>query len=139
VVRLARILRDYSDAGGVNTLLSLWGFVDGGSFLTKAGHVGIVYSLRGVDVDGLTHAQRRALTHRMEAALRQLDERSRVYQYLIKRTVDPFIAPACTEAVAQEALARRTAYLNDRRHDLYQAPRTAARRSNEHAARADPA
>jgi hypothetical protein len=75
-VRLSRILRDYSDAGGVNTLLSLWGFLDDGSFLTKAGHLGIVYSLRGVDVDGVTHAQRRALTHRMEAALRQLDERT---------------------------------------------------------------
>ncbi len=120
MVRLSRVLRDYCDAGGVNTLVSLWGFVDDGTFLTKAGHVGIVYSLRGVDVDGLTHAQRRALTHRMEAVLRQLDERNRVYQYLIKRTVEPFVTPLCAEAVAQEALARRTAYLNDRRRDLSQ-------------------
>jgi type IV secretion system protein TrbE len=120
MVRLSRILRDYNDAGGVNTLLSLWGFVDGGTFLTKAGHVGMVYSLRGVDVDGLTHAQRRALTHRMEAALRQVDERTRVYQYLIKRTVAPFVAPVCAEPVAQEALTRRTAYLNGRRHELYE-------------------
>ena len=90
------------------------------TFLTKAGHVGLVYSLRGVDVDGLTHAQRRALAHRMEAALRQLDERCRVYQYLVKRTVDPFVAPLCAEPVAQEALNRRTAYLNDRRPELYQ-------------------
>jgi type IV secretion/conjugal transfer VirB4 family ATPase len=119
VVRLSRILRDYNDAGGVNTLLSLWGFLDGGSFLTKAGHIGIVYSLRGVDVDGLTHAQRRALTHRMEAALRQLDDRTRVYQYLIKRTVDPFVAPICAEPVAQEAVNRRTTYLNERRRELY--------------------
>jgi type IV secretory pathway VirB4 component len=120
VVRLSRILRDYNDAGGVNTLLSLWGFVDEGIFLTKAGHVGLVYRLQGVDVDGLTHAQRRALTHRMEAALRHLDERCRVYQYLIKRSVDPFVAPVCAEPVAQEALNRRTAYLNERRSVLYQ-------------------
>ena len=60
-----------------STLLPLWGFVDGGAFMTKAGHVGLVYRLRGVDVDGLTQAQRRSLTHRMEAALRQLDERCR--------------------------------------------------------------
>src|SRR6185312_13300888 len=118
VVRISRILRDYSDAGGVNTLLPLWAFVDGGTFLTKAGHVGVVYNLRGVDVDGLTQAQRRALTHRMEAALRQLDERCRGYQYLVKRTVDPFVAPLCAEPVAQEALNRRTAYLNDRRPEL---------------------
>ena len=120
MVRLSRILRDYDDAGGVNTLLSLWGFVDEGMFLTKAGHVGLAYKLRGVDVDGLTHAQRRALTHRMEAALHHLDERCRVYQYLVKRIADPFEAPLCAEPVAQEALNRRTAYLNERRTDLYQ-------------------
>jgi type IV secretion system protein TrbE len=120
VVRIARILRDYSDAGGLNTLLPLWGFVDGGAFMTKAGHVGLVYRLRGVDVDGLTQAERRSLTHRMEAALRQLDERCRLSQYLIKRTVDPFVAPLCAEPVAQEALCRRTAYLNARRPELYQ-------------------
>jgi len=120
VVRIARILRDYSEAGGVNSLLPLWGFVDGGTFMTKAGHVGVVYELRGVDVDGLTQAQRRSLTHHMEAALRQLDERYRLYQYVAKRTVDTFVAPLCVEPVAQEALSRRTAYLNERRHELYE-------------------
>src|SRR5207244_3877730 len=53
-------------------------------------------------------------------ALRQLDERTRLYQYLIKQTVDPFVAPHCAEPVAQEALSRRTAYLNGRRLELYQ-------------------
>ena len=48
-----------------------------------------------------------------------MDERCRLYQYLIKRTVDPFVAPLCAEPVAQEALCRRTAYLNDRRPELY--------------------
>ena len=114
MVRIARILRDYSDAGGVNTLLPLWGFVDGGTFMTKAGHVGVVYSLRGVDVDGLTQAQRRALTHRMEAALRQLDERCRVYQYLVKRTwiIRRTALRGARRAGSTES---RTAYLNDRR------------------------
>ena len=41
-MRLARILRDYDDAGGLNELISLWGFVDDHVFLTKAGHVGLV-------------------------------------------------------------------------------------------------
>ena len=38
MVRLGRILRDYHDAGSVNSLLALWGFVDDTTFLTKAGH-----------------------------------------------------------------------------------------------------
>lgn len=120
MVKIARILRDYSEAGGVNTLLPLWGFVDDHTFMTKAGHVGLVYRLRGIDVDGLTQSQRRALTHRMEAALRQSDERCRLYQYLVKRTVGQFVAPICAEPVAQEALSRRTAYLNERRQELYE-------------------
>src|SRR5262249_54706441 len=33
---------------------------------------------------------------------------------------DPFEAPICSEPVAQEALNRRTAYLNGRRSELYQ-------------------
>ena len=43
VVRLGRILRDYREAGSVNSLLALWGFVDDTTFLTKAGDVGVVY------------------------------------------------------------------------------------------------
>ncbi len=37
---IGRILRDYQDAGSVNSLLALWGFVDDTTFLTKAGDVG---------------------------------------------------------------------------------------------------
>ena len=49
MVSVGRILRDYSDAGSVNDLLALWGFVDDTTFLTKAGHVGVVFRVRGVD------------------------------------------------------------------------------------------
>ena len=41
---LPRLLRDYGEAGAVNTLLAPWGFVDDETFLTKSGHVGIVYA-----------------------------------------------------------------------------------------------
>ena len=51
MVRMSRILRDYSDAGGLNTLLAPWGFVDEGALLTKAGHLARSYAVRGIDVD----------------------------------------------------------------------------------------
>jgi type IV secretion system protein TrbE len=119
VVRISRILRDYNDAGGLNTLIAPWGFIGECTLLTKAGHVALAYRLRGVDVDGLTHAERHAFARRLEAALRVFDEHFRVYQYLIKRTADPFVAPACPEPVAQEAANRRAAHLNERRSVLY--------------------
>src|SRR5437762_9008472 len=119
MVSLARIVRDYRDAGGVNRLLALWGFVDDGVLLTKAGHLAIGWRVRGVDVEGLTHAQRASLTHRMEAALRLLDERCRVYQYFVKQTIDPIVSDSKASGVAREAIDRRAAYLNQHRHTLY--------------------
>ena len=120
MLKVARILRDYQDAGSLNTLLALWGFVDDHVFLTKAGHVGVVYRLKGLDYEGLSHGQRRALVHRLEAALRLLDERCRLYQYLIKAVIDPIEAAPCSQPVAHEAIQRRAAYLNERRDTLYE-------------------
>ena len=120
MVRLARILRDYEEAGSLNGLLALWGFVDETTFLTKAGHVGVIYRVRGIDGEGLTHGQRDAVVHRFEAALRLLDERYRLYQYLVKRTVDPIVASSCARPVAHQAIQQRAAYLNGRRSELYE-------------------
>ncbi len=119
MVSMGRILRDYQDSGSVNGLLALWGFVDDTTFLTKAGHVGVVYRLRGVDYEGLSYPQRQQLVHRFEAALRLLDEHCRVYQYLLKRTVAPFVSARCAVPVANEAIQRRAEYLNTKRHELY--------------------
>jgi len=75
MLRIRRILRDYDDAGSLNSLIALWGFVDDYTFLTKAGHVGLVYRLAGVDFECLDHVQRRDVVHRYEAALRCLAAR----------------------------------------------------------------
>ncbi len=119
-MNVARLLRDYSDAGAVNSLLAPWGFVDDETFLTKAGHLGVVYGVRGVDGEALPHPQRRTLTHRFEAALRLLDEHCRVYQYLIKQTAPPFVAERCAQPIANDAIQRRVQYLNGRRSELSQ-------------------
>ena len=51
----------------MNSLLALWGFVDETTFLTKAGHVGVVYRLQGVDYECLDHPQRRAIVAPLRA------------------------------------------------------------------------
>ena len=58
MVRLSRLLKDYGETGAINSLIALWGFVDETTFLTKSGHVGVVYRVHGIDAEGLTHAQR---------------------------------------------------------------------------------
>src|SRR5262249_36472151 len=90
VLSISRILRGYHDAGSVNSLIALWGFLDDHTFLTKAGHVGVVFRLKGVDYECLDLDGRREVVHRFEAALRVLDDHCRVYEYLYKRRVEPF-------------------------------------------------
>lgn len=120
MLKIRRILRDYQEAGSLNSIVALWGFVDEETFITKAGHVGVVYRLAGVDFECLDHPQRRDIVHRYEAALRSLDESCRVYQYLIKRTVPPIDPAPCSQRLAHEAVQRRAAYLNSRRDELYE-------------------
>ncbi len=119
MLTMRRILRDYQDAGSVNSLLALWGFVDDETFLTKAGDVGLVYHVAGADYECLDQTQRRDIVHRFEAALRPLDDACRVYQYLCKRRIDPIVAAPCGQRLAHEAIQRRTAYLNARHEELY--------------------
>ena len=120
MLKMARILRDYKDAGSVNSLIALWGFVDDQTFLTKTGDVGTVFRVRGSDYECLDLETRRDVVHRFEAALRALDEHSRVLQYLCKRRVSPFEPVACDQAIANDAIQRRTAFLNDRRPELHE-------------------
>src|SRR5207244_10639148 len=68
MLNLQRILRDYREAGSVNSLLAVWGFVDDHAFLTKAGHVGIAYRLSGCDYECLDPQQRGDMVHHFEAA-----------------------------------------------------------------------
>ena len=120
MLRLQRILRDYLDTGSVNSLIALWGFVDDQAFLTKAGHLGLVYRVAGADFECLDHVQRRDVVHRFEAALRLLDDSCRVYQYLCKRRIHPVTAGPCRHPVANTAIRRHVESFNDRRQELYE-------------------
>jgi type IV secretion/conjugal transfer VirB4 family ATPase len=120
MLRIRRILRDYEEAGSLNSLIALWGFVDDHIFLTKAGHLGIVYRVAGVDFECLDRAQRRDTVHRFEAALRSLHENCRLYQYLAKRRILEIKPTPCRQHLAHEAVQRRADYLNARRSELFE-------------------
>lgn len=120
MTRLDRIFRDYQESGAINSLIALWGFLDDSTFVTKTGSVGVVFQMKGPDAEALTHEQRQRVTHQFEAGLRLVDEKTRVYQYLLKRHVGVFAVTDCSRAVAQETFQRRADYLNGRREQLFQ-------------------
>src|SRR5450631_1925803 len=120
MVRLRRLLKDFRETGALNSLIALWGFVDETTFLTKAGAVGVLYRLQGVDFECLDHPQRQAIAHRFEQALRQLDESFRIYQYVLKRPAPVVTAAAHPHPVVDEALRRRTAHFAGKRDALFE-------------------
>ena len=120
MITMGRLRKDSREAGALNQLIALWGFVDETTFLTKAGAVGVVYRLHGADAACLDPIERHVVARRFEQALRQLDTSFRVYQYLVKRPAAPITAMPHRHPVVDEALRRRAASLAARAESLFE-------------------
>jgi type IV secretion/conjugal transfer VirB4 family ATPase len=119
MMRVGQIAREYLDAGAMGSLIGLFGFVDEHIFLTKSGDLGVVFRVPGVDAECLDHAERDHVARRFEGAVRALDERFRVYQYLLKRDHASIPHRHYDNAVVEEAISNRISFLNARSEDLY--------------------
>ena len=108
MIRLDRIFRDYREAGALNELIALWGFVDDSTFVTKAGDIGLVFAMKGPDATAFTHEQRLRLTHQFESAFRLMNERAHVYQYFVKEEAKPFVPASAGRAGFPGCLAFRS-------------------------------
>src|SRR2546425_5784764 len=124
--RLPRLLKDYRDAGAFHTLLNLYGFIDDDAFLTKSGDVGVVLRVQGVDDECLTREQTDQVARRLTLALRALDERCRLYQYVLKRESPEIPHAEVRHPIVHAAVRDRVAQLQGSaaslwRVDLYMA------------------
>ena len=86
MLNLKRVFKNYEEAGSLNAMVNLFGFIGQEVFLTKSGDAGIVLEFDGVDYECLDASAVDALTKRLDSALRLFDENYRVYQLLFKRT-----------------------------------------------------
>jgi len=112
VVSLARIFKDYKEAGSLSGLIAVWGFVRDAVFLTKAGAVGVAYRLSPPDSECMDPLTRAAMTTRVAQVLRQLPEHFRLYIYLLKRPTVPPRPAAHPDPVLRAALDERAAYIS---------------------------
>ena len=119
MTRAGQIAKEYREAGAIGSLIGLFGFVDEHTFLAKNGDLGVVFRVPGIDAECRDHAERDQIARRFEGAVRALDERFRVYQYLLKRDHASIPHQHYDNAVVERAIANRISFLNAKSADLY--------------------
>jgi type IV secretion system protein VirB4 len=119
VLKLARIIKNYQEAGALNGQVNLYGFVSDQVFLTKSGELGVILEVRGVDYECLGGATIDGFTKRLESALRLFDENYRVYQYLFKRNNPGIFYKLYGHPIVDTAILNRIGYLASKSNTLF--------------------
>jgi type IV secretion system protein TrbE len=119
VLNLKRIMKNYEEAGSLNAMVNLYGFIGPQVFLTKSGEAGILLEVEGVDYECLDQQALDALTKRLESALRLFDATYRVYQLLFKRNRPAIPHTYCGDPVVDSAIRNRVRYFEEKADSLY--------------------
>jgi type IV secretion/conjugal transfer VirB4 family ATPase len=119
MIRVGQIAKEFLEAGPMSSLIGLFGFIDEHTFLTKSGDLGVVFRVPGVDAECLDHSERDQIARRFEGAVRALDERFRVYQYLLKRDHPDIPHRHYENPVVEQAISNRIEFLRAKSNELY--------------------
>jgi len=119
MLRINQIARDWKEAGSFPAQINLYGFWDDHAFLTKSGDLGSVLKVGGIDYESLDHAGRDYAVKRLEAALRSLDDRCRLYQILFKHNRPAIPHAEYENPLVRAAVEQRAAFLESKSDRLY--------------------
>ncbi len=119
MLRIDAITKDWKEAGSFPAQINLYGFWDEYSFLTKSGDLGAMLKIGGIDYESLDHAGRDYAIKRLEAALRSLDDRCRLYQILFKHNRPPIPHAEYENPLVCAAVEQRAAFLESKSDQLY--------------------
>src|SRR5713101_7826067 len=119
MLRLARIVKNYEEAGALNGQINLYGFLSDQVFLTKSGELGVILEVRGVDYECLDTVSIDGFTKRLESAFKLFDENYRVYQYLFKRNNETIPYKLYANPIVDTAIKNRIAYLGSKADTLF--------------------
>jgi len=119
MLRIDHITKDWKEAGSFAAHLNLYGFWDEHSFLTKSGDLGTALHIGGIDYESLDHAGRDYVVKRLEAAVRSLDDRCRLYQILFKHNRPRIPHVEYESPLVRAAVEQRVAFLQSKADRLY--------------------
>lgn len=117
--RISDITKDWKEAGSFPAQINLYGFWDENAFLTKSGDLGAMLRIGGIDYESLDHAGRDYMVKRLEAALRSLDDRTRLYQILFRRNRPEIPHSEYENPLVRAAVEQRAAFLQSKADRLY--------------------
>jgi len=119
MLKLSKIVKNYRETGAFSENVSVCGFLDEHVFLTKAGDLGVVLNVEGVDYECLDHKDTDGLAKRLESALRLLGTQFRVYQFLFKSRHEQIPHGSYSNPVVKQAIDDRAAYFDKKSAELY--------------------
>lgn len=119
MLRTDQITKDWKEAGSFAAQVNLYGFWDEHAFLTKSGDLGAVLKIGGIDYESLDRSGRDYAAKRLEAALRSLDDRCRLYQILFKRNHPATPHAEYENPLVCAAVEQRAAFLQSKSDRLY--------------------
>jgi type IV secretory pathway VirB4 component len=119
MINLAKLFKDYNDAGALNEHINLYGFVSDQVFLTKSGDLGVVVQVEGIDYECLDENPLDNMTRRLEVAQKVFDPQFRIYQYLLKRNNATIPYQLYDNEVVNQAIRNRMAHLQSQAETLF--------------------
>src|SRR5579862_9861117 len=119
MLRLSKIVKNYKETGALSENVGVYGFLDEHVFLTKAGDLGVVLRVEGVDYECLDHKQTDGLAKRLESALRLLGPQFRVYQFLFKSSGETIPHGTYDNPIVRQAVDDRIAFFEKKAGELY--------------------
>ncbi len=119
MLNVRKLIKNYRETGALAEQCSVFSFVDDVCFLTKAGAVGAVIELEGIDYECLDQGDLDHATKRLEAAFKLLGPEFRIYQYLFKSHFQPDPPPAYANPVVQRAEQERARYFAQKSDEMF--------------------
>jgi hypothetical protein len=107
---LRQLIKNYDETGLLNEQASPQGFIDEHLFVTKAGDLGAVREVRGVDFECLDNSVDGFATQ-LESAWKLFDEKFRVYQDIFRVNNQTIPHRQYGNRVVDAAINNRIAYL----------------------------
>lgn len=117
--KIEQITQKWKEAGSLPAYINLYGFWDEYAFLTKSGDLGVAFKIGGIDYESLDRPGRDYAVKRLEAAFRTLDEKTRLYQILFKRSRPDIPYDSYENPLVRAAVGQRVAFLESKADRLF--------------------